>query len=148
MDTKVQKKVFYNKFSPSSISYSAYLLHYRLSRVQWDIPSVSLLTTQTSPVFTPQMGESSRFHTQLLAAGLFIKADYRVYKRAPYDYPATSPQTVGSNKGHSVTWDYGRRGAILLQTLGSNSQDEDRLLEKQDARSEGRDGESRCTADV
>jgi hypothetical protein len=25
MDTEVQKKVFYNKFSPSSISYSAYL---------------------------------------------------------------------------------------------------------------------------
>jgi hypothetical protein len=24
MDTKVQKKVFYNKFSPSSVSYSAY----------------------------------------------------------------------------------------------------------------------------
>jgi hypothetical protein len=25
MDTKVQKKVFYTKFSPSSVSYSAYL---------------------------------------------------------------------------------------------------------------------------
>jgi hypothetical protein len=36
MDTKVQKKVFYNKFSPSSVSYSTYLLVMRIQ--PWDKP--------------------------------------------------------------------------------------------------------------
>jgi hypothetical protein len=35
MDTKVQKKVFYNKFSPSSVSYSTYLPPLMSRHVVW-----------------------------------------------------------------------------------------------------------------
>jgi hypothetical protein len=84
MDTKVQKRVFYNKFSPSSVSYSAYLLD-----VNFPFISYFLRLVKFFQILIPDLHREAYAKTTVLA--MPVSSLSRVQRISQAQKPKTEP---------------------------------------------------------